>query len=216
MKAASINPATHKTKYFNLGSIFKEAFPHLSACSPKNIWRNLEEYWQDRVSVALQLFCRKTQPLNDCSKLLESLKIFFINSFHFGFWCSCVVELSARLERKRWRRRRRRWSGGQRGRKGWGRQRRGSRGAGEWRRGDKASGTDRGMNNLSTLLMDRLGEKMKRDEAREREREERGAGGRGGGSEIESRGRGGIKWQTEREEESKWRVEGPHTGALWS
>ena len=57
------------------------------------------------------------------------------------------------------------------------RQRRGSRGAGEWRRGDKALGTDRGMNNLSTLLMDRLGEKMKRDEAREREREERRAGG---------------------------------------
>ena len=44
-----------------------------------------------------------------------------------------------------------------------------------------------GMNNLSTLLMDRLGEKMKRDEARERER--RGSGG----SKIESRGRGGIK-----------------------
>lgn len=45
---------------------------------------------------------------------------------------------------------------------------RGSRETGEWRRGDKASGTDRGMNNLSTLLMDRLGGKMKRDGARER------------------------------------------------
>ena len=32
-------------------------------------------------------------------------------------------------------------------------------------------GTDRGMNNLLTLLMDRLEEKMKRDEARERKRE---------------------------------------------
>lgn len=37
-------------------------------------------------------------------------------------------------------------------------------------------GTDRGMNNLSTLLMDRLGRKMNRDEARERER----VGGGGG------------------------------------
>lgn len=31
-------------------------------------------------------------------------------------------------------------------------------GAGECSRGDKALGTDRGMNNLSTLLMDRLRE----------------------------------------------------------
>lgn len=35
------------------------------------------------------------------------------------------------------------------------------------RRGDGALGTDRGMNNLSTLLMNRLGKKMKRGEARE-------------------------------------------------
>ncbi|KAI9542054.1 hypothetical protein NQZ68_025188 [Dissostichus eleginoides] len=39
-------------------------------------------------------------------------------------------------------------------------------------RGDDALGTDRGMNNLSTLLMDRLGEKMKRDGARERRKGE--------------------------------------------
>lgn len=35
------------------------------------------------------------------------------------------------------------------------------------RRGDRALGTDRDMNNLSTLLMNRLGKKMKRGEARE-------------------------------------------------
>lgn len=68
---------------------------------------------------------------------------------------------------------------------------RGSGETGEWRRGDKASGTDRDMNNLSTLLMDRLGEKMKRDGARERKTW--WGGGRERGSEPESRGRGGIK-----------------------
>lgn len=51
-------------------------------------------------------------------------------------------------------------------------------------------GQTEGMNNLSTLLMDRLGEKMKRDQATG---EEGGGGGGGGRSAIESRGRGGIK-----------------------
>lgn len=76
---------------------------------------------------------------------------------------------------RRWRKGKRRWEQRRkkrRRRKGWRQQRRGSWETGEWwRRGDKASGTDRGMNNLSTLLMDRLGRKMNRDEARERERE---------------------------------------------
>lgn len=50
------------------------------------------------------------------------------------------------------------------------------------------------MNNLSTLLMDRLGEKMKRDGASEKERDGRREGGSGKrGRETESRGRGGIK-----------------------
>lgn len=41
------------------------------------------------------------------------------------------------------------------------------------------------MNNLSTLLMDRLGEKMKRDGARARKSErERVGGGREGGEEA--------------------------------
>lgn len=83
-------------------------------------------------------------------------------------FCLRGVELSARLERedmeeeeveRRDRKMRGGGGGGQRRKTGQGRQKRGRKGAGEWRRGDKALGTDRGMNNLSTLLMDRLGEK---------------------------------------------------------
>lgn len=64
------------------------------------------------------------------------------------------------------------------------------------------------MNNLSTLLMDRLGRKMNRDEARERERVGGGEGGGARGRKIENRGRGGIKWHTEKKEEKKKASEG--------